>query len=310
MSSTLIVGSVALDTVETPFGRAEGVVGGSASFFAAAASLYAPVQVVAVVGDDFPLAELDFLRDRGVDLSGLQVESGESFRWGGAYGADFSERETLFTTLGVFADFSPVIPASFRGARVVSLGNIHPVLQGEVLDQVERPELVVCDTMNYWIERERAALMSLLARVDVLMVNDTEIHQLSGIADPARAARWVRERGPRRVIVKEGARGARLFDGDTTFRCPAYPVPRVVDPTGAGDAFAGGFAGYLAGVAGGGEGAVREALVHASVMGSFAVESFSLDRLRNLDAGEVAERARVLGGQVALEPSRRRASLV
>lgn len=308
--STLIVGSVALDTVETSFGRAEEVLGGSASFFAAAASLYQPVQVVAVVGDDFPLAELDFLRGRGVDFSGVQVAPGESFRWGGAYSADFSERETLFTTLGVFADFSPVIPADFRKARIVSLGNIHPILQGEVLDQVERPELVVCDTMNYWIERERDALMSLLERIDVLMVNDTEIHQLSGIADSVRAARWVRERGPRHVIVKEGARGALLFDGDAAFRCPAWPVRRVVDPTGAGDAFAGGFAGRLAARGGCTGEALRDALVHGCVLGSFAVESFSLDRLQNLDACDVDERTRVLGGRAAFEPSPAGASLV
>ena len=308
--SPLIVGSVALDTVETPFGRAEEVLGGSASFFAAAASLYQPVQVVAVVGDDFPLAELDFLQERGVDFSGLQVARGESFRWGGTYNADFSARETTFTTLGVFAEFSPVIPTSFRKARIVSLGNIHPSLQGEVLDQVEKPELVVCDTMNYWIERERDALMSLLERIDVLMVNDTEIHQLSGIADSVRAARWVRERGPRRVIVKEGARGARLFDGEAAFRCPAFPVSRVVDPTGAGDAFAGGFAGYLARLGRCAGDALREALVHGSVMGSFAVESFSLDRLRNLDAREVAERARVLAERAAFDPSPTGAALV
>lgn len=308
--SALVVGSLALDTVETPYGRAEEVLGGSASFFAAAASLYQPVQVVAVVGDDFPLAQLDFLRERGVDFSGLQVAPGESFRWGGAYNADFSARETLFTTLGVFADFSPVIPASFRKARIVSLANIHPILQGEVLDQVESPELVVCDTMNYWIERERSALMSLLQRIDLLMVNDTEIRQLSGIADLVRAARWVRERGPRRVVVKVGAKGALLFDGDAAFRCPAYPLPRVVDPTGAGDAFAGGFAGHLAGVGSCSGDALREALVQGSVMGSFAVESFSLDRLRNPEAREVAERARVLGERAALEPSPTGASLV
>ena len=307
--SALVVGSMALDTVETPFGRVEDVLGGSASFFAAAASLHQPVQVVAVVGDDFPLAELDFLRERDVDLSGLQVVPGESFRWGGAYNADFSARETLFTTLGVFAEFSPVIPSSFRGARIVSLGNIHPILQGEVLDQVDDPELVLCDTMNYWIEREREALMRLLARVDILMVNDTEIHQLSGIADPVRAARWVRGHGPRRVIVKEGARGALLIDGDSAFRCPAHPVTRVVDPTGAGDAFAGGFAGYLAGTPRCTGAALREALVHASVMGSFAVESFSLDRLRNLTVREATERARVLGGRTAFEPSPTGASL-
>lgn len=308
--SVLIVGSIALDTVETPFARAAEVLGGSASFFAAAASHYQPVQVVAVVGDDFPLAELDFLRERGVDFAGLQVAPGESFRWGGVYSADFNERETTFTTLGVFADFSPAIPASFRKARIVSLGNIHPVLQGEVLDQVENPELVVCDTMNYWIERERDALMALLQRIDLLVVNDTEIHQLSGIADPVRAARWVREHGPGHVIVKEGARGALLFDGEVAFRCPAYPVPRVVDPTGAGDAFAGGFAGYLAGKSHCSADALREALVHGSVMGSFAVESFSLDRLRGLDVRAVAERARVLGERAAPEPQPKGASLV
>ena len=300
--STLVVGSVALDTVETPFGRAEGVLGGSASFFAAAASLYQPVQVVAVVGDDFPLAELEFLRDRGADLSGLQIVPGESFRWGGAYNADFSERETLFTTLGVFADFSPRIPAPFREARIVSLGNIHPVLQAAVLDQVSRPELVVCDTMNYWIEREREALMRLLQRIDLLMVNDSEIHQLSGIADPGRAAHWVRQHGPRWVVVKEGARGALLFDDNSAFRCPAYPVSRVVDPTGAGDAFAGGFAGYLAGVPRCTGEALRQALVHASVMGSFAVERFSLDRFRDLDPTEATARVGTLGEQAAIRP--------
>ena len=300
--STLVVGSVALDTVETPFGRAEGVLGGSASFFAAAASLYQPVQVVAVVGDDFPLAELEFLRDRGADLSGLQIVPGESFRWGGAYNADFSERETLFTTLGVFADFSPRIPAPFREARIVSLGNIHPVLQAAVLDQVSRPELVVCDTMNYWIEREREALMRLLQRIDLLMVNDSEIHQLSGIADPGRAAHWVRQHGPRWVVVKEGARGALLFDDNSAFRCPAYPVSRVVDPTGAGDAFAGGFAGYLAGVPRCTGEALRQALVHASVMGSFAVERFSLDRFRDLDPAEATARVGTLGEQAAIRP--------
>ena len=308
--SVLVVGSVALDTVETPYGRAEEVLGGSASFFSAAASLYRPVQVVAVVGVDFPLAELDFLRARGADLSGLQVVSGESFRWGGAYNADFSERETLFTTLGVFADFSPAIPASFREARIVSLGNIHPVLQGEVLDQVSGPELVVCDTMNYWIEREREALIRLLGRVDLLMVNDTEIRELSGISDPARAASWVREHGPRWLVVKEGAEGALLIDEDSVFRCPAYPVRQVVDPTGAGDAFAGGFAGYLAGVPRSSGEELRRALVHASVMGSFAVESFSLDRFRELEPGEVAARVDVLREQAAFEPSPAGASLV
>ncbi len=301
--STLIVGSMALDTIETPFGSAQEVLGGSASFFAAAASFYQPVHVVAVVGDDFPLAELDFLRMRGVDFSGLQIAPGESFRWGGVYSADLSERATTFTELGVFADFSPTIPASFRKARIVALGNIHPVLQGEVLDQVEEPELVVCDTMNYWIEREREALMSLLERIDLLMVNDTEIHQLSGIADPARAAGWVRERGPRHVIVKEGSRGAVLHQGDAVFRCPAHPVSRVVDPTGAGDAFAGGFAGHLAALGRGTEDGLREALVHGCVMGSFAVESFSLDRFRNLEAREVAARARSLDAATALQLS-------
>lgn len=308
--SVLVVGSVALDTVETAFGRAEEVVGGSASFVAAAASQYHPAQVVAVVGDDFPLAELEFLRGRGVDMSGLQVVPGESFRWGGAYNADFSERETLFTTLGVFADFSPLIPELFREARIVSLGNIHPVLQAEVLDQVRHPELVVCDTMNYWIEREREPLMRLLRRIDLLMVNDAEIRQLSGIADLPGAARWVREHGPRLVVVKEGAGGARLFDERSAFRCAAYPVPRVVDPTGAGDAFAGGFCGYLAGVPRCTGKALRDALVHASVMGSFAVESFSLDRLRDLDPAEAAVRVRTLGEKAVFERSPAGARLV
>ena len=246
LMSLLVVGSVALDTVETPFGRAEDVLGGSATFFTAAASYFTPVQVVGVVGEDFPSAGLDFLNACGADLEGLERVSGESFRWSGVYSYDLNSRETLDTRLGVFADFKPRIPAAFRAAEWVFLGNIDPALQLEVLDQIERPKLVACDTMNFWIEGKRDTLLELLGRVDLLLVNDSEARELSGDHNLARAARWIQERGPRYVIVKKGEHGAILFTPTTTFFAPGYPLEEVFDPTGAGDAFAGGLIGSLA----------------------------------------------------------------
>lgn len=218
--SLLVVGSVALDSIETPFGKAEHALGGSATFFSAAASLFHPVQLVAVVGDDFPLHELAFLRERSVDFAGLDQRSGESFRWSGLYSFDLSSRETLETRLGVFADFRPVIPPAFREAKWLFLGNIDPQLQLDVLDQVRAPELVVCDTMNYWIEGTRDALLRLLGRVDVLMVNDSELRELSGDHNLRRASRWVQDRGPEMVVVKKGEHGAMLFTRDFMFFAP------------------------------------------------------------------------------------------
>jgi sugar/nucleoside kinase (ribokinase family) len=288
--SILVVGSVALDSVETPFGSAEKVLGGSANFFAAAASLFTGVQVVGVVGTDYPLHELDFLRRRGADLSGIVQEEGANFSWGGRYHYDLNSRDTLFTELGVFADFEPVIPRAFRDARHVFLGNIDPALQHQVLDQVDAPDLVVCDTMNFWIEGAREPLLDLLERVDILMVNDAEARQLADEPNLLRAARWIQERGPTHVVIKKGEHGAILYNTDTIFFSPGYPLEHIFDPTGAGDAFAGGFVGYLAGAQPITSGDLRRAMMYGSATGSFAVEAFSVDRFRDLTPMEVAHR--------------------
>jgi sugar/nucleoside kinase (ribokinase family) len=290
--SLLVVGSVALDTVETPFGRADDALGGSATFFAAAASLFCPVQLVGVVGDDYPVGQLDFLRERGVDLAGLEQVPGESFRWSGVYNFDLNSRETLDTRLGVFADFSPRIPENFRDPRWVFLGNIDPRLQLEVLRQTRAPEFVACDTMNFWIDGARDTLLELLGKVDLLLVNDAEARQLSGDFNLARAARWIQERGPSWVIVKKGEHGAVLFSDDSVFFAPGYPLEQVWDPTGAGDAFAGGLMGHLAQCGQTDAATLRRAVVYGSVLGSFAVERFSTERLRDLEPAEVEERVR------------------
>jgi sugar/nucleoside kinase (ribokinase family) len=288
----LVVGSVALDTVETPFGRAEDALGGSATFFAAAAANFCPVQLVGVVGDDFPLGGLDFLLERDVDLSGLERAPGPSFRWSGVYSYDLNSRETLDTRLGVFADFNPRIPDAFRGAEWVFLGNIDPVLQLEVLNQIRTPRLVACDTMNFWIEGKREALLDLLQRVDLLLVNDSEARELSGDYNLARAARWIQRHGPRYVIIKKGEHGAILFTPTATFFAPGYPLEEVFDPTGAGDAFAGGLMGALAQHGRLDDADLRRAVIFGSAMGSFAVERFSIDRFRDLSWEEIEARVR------------------
>jgi sugar/nucleoside kinase (ribokinase family) len=292
--SLLVVGSVALDSVETPFGVANDVLGGSANFFSAAASLFCKVQMVGVVGSDYPLSALDFLAQRGVDLSGVEQVEGESFRWSGVYSFDLNSRETKETRLGVFADFKPRIPESFRDAEWVFLGNIHPDLQHDVLDQVRRPKLVAMDTMNFWINNEetRGSLIKLLGRVDLIMVNDTEARELTGEHNVLRAARWIHERGPAHVVVKKGENGAILYSHDMIFFAPGYPLEEVFDPTGAGDAFAGGFMGYLARSGETSPDDLRRAMIYGSALGSFAVENFSIDRLRNLTTSEVHDRVR------------------
>ena len=290
--SLLVVGSVALDTVETPFGRADDALGGSATFFSAAASVLHPVQLVGVVGDDYPLDALDFLAERGVDLTGLERAEGESFRWSGVYSYDLNSRETLETRLGVFADFAPKIPEQFRDADWVFLGNIDPELQANVLEQVHEPRFVACDTMNLWIEIKRPPLLELLQRVDLLMVNDAEARQLSGTANLAKAARWIMDRGPRYLIIKKGEHGAILFTPHSIFFAPGYPLEFVFDPTGAGDAFAGGFMAHLAQCGRLEDGDLRRAVVYGSVLGSFAVEKFSVERFRDLTADEIEERVR------------------
>jgi sugar/nucleoside kinase (ribokinase family) len=286
----LCVGSVALDSVETPFGRADRVIGGSAVYFTAAATLFHDVKLVGVVGDDYPLEELAFLMERGADLSGIERRDGESFFWAGRYHFDLNSRDTLETRLGVFAHFQPKIPTSFRAARYVFLGNIDPKLQHDVLDQVTAPEVVACDTMNYWIEGSRGPLLDLLGRVRILIINDEEVRQLAAEPNLLKAARWVQKRGPELVVVKKGEHGAILFADDWLFFVPGFPLESVFDPTGAGDAFAGGFLGYLARAGSLAPEDLRRAMVYGSAMGSFAVEAFSVRKLIRLPFAEIERR--------------------
>jgi sugar/nucleoside kinase (ribokinase family) len=290
--SLLVVGSIALDSIFTPFGETADALGGSAVYFSVAGSLLHPVQVVGVVGHDYPIAELDRLAPRGIDWSGVERADGESFRWKGKYSYDLQSRETLETRLGVFADFQPKIPPSFRSARFVFLGNIDPELQLRVLEQVTNPTLVVCDTMNYWIQSKKAALMELLGHVNVLMVNDTEARELSGDWNIHRAGRWILAHGPTRVVIKQGEHGALLIEQSRTFYVPAYPLENVFDPTGAGDAFAGGFMAYLARTGAVSEDHIRRAMVVGATMGSYAVEQFGIRGFEQVTLADVSERVK------------------
>ena len=288
--SLLVVGSVALDSVETPFGRREDALGGSATFFSAAATLFAPVQLVAVVGEDFPEEHLQFLRSRGVDLAGLSRAAGRTFRWKGRYSYELNEAQTLDTQLNVFETFAPELPPSFRTASYVFLGNIDPVLQSRVLDQMRGPTLVAADTMNFWIRGKRAELLHTLKRVGLLFINDAEARELAGEANIVKAGRAIQKLGPNRVVIKRGEYGALLFDGDHLYASPAMPLAEVFDPTGAGDSFAGGFLGFLSQQGGIDPRGLRQALAVGTVVASFSVEQFSLDRLRTVTRAEVAAR--------------------
>jgi sugar/nucleoside kinase (ribokinase family) len=290
----LVVGSVALDSVETPFGKADDVLGGSATFFSAAASLLTQVQLVGVVGTDYPMQKLDPLAARGVDLAGLERATGQSFRWRGRYRHDLNSAETLETHLGVFSRFSPKIPEQFRDAPFVFLGNIDPRLQLDVLNQVTRPELIACDTMNFWIQSRRPELLDLLGKVDLVTLNDGEARQLSEKVNLVQAANWIMERGPKHVIIKKGEHGALMFSHGHVFFAPAYPLESVFDPTGAGDSFAGGFIGYLARSGDLSEAGMRRAVMYGSALGSFAVEKFSTERLMSLTRPEIDSRVRQL----------------
>jgi sugar/nucleoside kinase (ribokinase family) len=299
--TVLVVGSVALDSVETPFGIAESVPGGSATYFSASASHFTSVQLVGVIGDDYPTERLEVLARRGVDLGGVERVSGDSFRWRGRYRHDLNTAETLETRLGVFSHFRPKIPEAFRTAPFVFLANIDPRLQLEVLRQVERPRLVACDTMNFWIESRRPDILELLSHVDLVMLNDAEARQLTEQSNLVRAARWILDRGPAHVVIKKGEHGAFMFNREAVFFAPAYPLEDVFDPTGAGDAFAGGFVGYLACCDGITEGALRRAVVYGAAMGSFAVEGFSIDRLCEIDRATITDRVRAFHRLVSFE---------
>ena len=299
--SVLVVGSVALDSVETPFGKADNVIGGSGTFFSASASHLSPVQLVGVVGDDYPMDQLEPLRKRGVDMAGLEQMAGHSFRWRGRYRHDLNSAETLGTHLGVFSHFSPKIPAQFRSAPFVFLANIDPRLQLDVLRQVERPTLVACDTMNFWIESRRPDLVELIKHVDLITLNDGEARQLTDCTNLVKAARWIMERGPSMVIIKKGEHGAFLFKDRSIFFAPAYPLEDVFDPTGAGDSFAGGFMGYVARTGDLSDANLRRAVVYGSAMGSFAVERFSVQRLLEINRSDIAARVGDFRRLVAFE---------
>jgi sugar/nucleoside kinase (ribokinase family) len=290
--SILVVGSVAYDTVETPFGKAERVLGGSASFFSVAASFFVPVRLVAVIGDDFGEEQLAAFRDRPIDLEGLERMEGKTFHWGGKYSLDLNSRDTLFTDLNVFEFFKPKIPASYKSSEAVFLGNIDPVLQRQVLEQVEKPKLVACDTMNFWIDGKPDELRETLRQVQILLINDAETRELSGEWNLVKAARAVRKMGPQTLVVKKGEHGVLMFTEEGCFSAPAYPLEDVIDPTGAGDTFAGGFLGYLASTGEQGDAALRRAIVMGSTLASFCCEAFSLDRLLTLTRREIDERYR------------------
>ncbi|MDP6617843.1 MAG: PfkB family carbohydrate kinase [Nitrospinota bacterium] len=288
----LVVGSVALDSVKTPFGEKERILGGSATHFSVSASLFTPVRLVGVVGKDFPEEHLEFLRGRGIDLEGLEVADGETFRWVGEYTQNLNEAITLETHLNVFADFQPKLPERYRSSEFVFLANIDPELQLDVLQQVEKPRYVACDTMNFWIEGKPEALWKTLEHVDTLVINDGEARLLAGEENLVKAARSILGQGPKSLIVKRGEYGALLFDKEGEFWAPALPLDDLSDPTGAGDSFAGGFMGYLASRGEVNHANFRRAVIYGSTMASFNVQAFSLDRLRTLTPKEIEDRAR------------------
>lgn len=292
----LVVGTIGLDTVETPFGRVEEVLGGSASYFSLAASLYVPVQLVSIAGTDLSAEHLQLFRSRGIDLAGLSIVEGRTFRWAGRYSYDLNSRETLETQLNVLTQFHPQLPESYRSARYVFLANIDPELQLAVLEQVERPALVLLDSMNFWIEGKRQALDEVIGRVDIVLMNDEEVRQYCHTHSIVRAAGEVLSVGMRRngkpwgLIVKKGENGAVLFTREGYFFAPAYPLENVKDPTGAGDSFAGGFLGYLARSAPDGNFSLpmlKRAVIHGTVVASYTVEDFSVERLRTLTLADI-----------------------
>ena len=292
--SLLVVGSLGIDTIETPFGRVENVLGGSATYISTAASYFVtPIRLVGVVGGDFTEQYIDFLESREIDLEGMQVVAdGKTFRWGGRYHYDLNLRDTLFTELNVFEHFDPVIPPAYRRTSYVCLGNIDPALQRRVLEQIEKPKLVIGDTMNFWITGKNGELKQTLKLLDVLIVNETEARQLTEEPNLVKAAKGIMRLGPKIVIIKKGEHGALMLTENTVFSAPAYPLENIYDPTGAGDSFAGGFIGYLAKTDDFSDDALKRAVIYGSTMASFCVERFSLDRLKDLSYLEIQDRFR------------------
>jgi len=284
------VGSVALDSVETPYGMVDNALGGSAVYFSVSASYFTDVGVVAVIGRDFPEDHLNFLKSKRIDLRGLKRESGLTFHWKGRYSGDLNEAETIDTQLNVFEDFRPYIPEEYRESSFVFLANIDPELQLNVLEQVKRPKLTICDTMNFWIEGKLEQLKDIIKRVDILIINEGEVRQLSRETNLIKAYQKISSYGPKVLVIKQGSYGALLFTPSSVFSAPAYPLEELSDPTGAGDCFAGGFVGYLAKSQDIAEDELRKAVIYGSVMASFNVEDFSLGRLKTLTIDEIEKR--------------------
>lgn len=300
--SLLVVGSVAYDSVETAHGKVERALGGSATFFSMTSALWTPTHVVAVVGEDFRDSDLQRMRQRGVDVNGIDRVQGETFRWGGVYSKHFETRTTLFTELNVFAGFKPVIPTAQRAADFVFLANIHPALQLSVLDQIAAPRFVAMDTMNFWISGEREALQKVLARVDALFLNDEEAFALSGTGNLVQAADVIRQMGPQTLVIKRGEHGAVLIHNNHAELLPALLLEQVIDPTGAGDTFAGGFMGYLATRPVVDHDALRGAMVAGTTAASCAVEAFSVDGVERMTLSTLQARAARLAGGI-LKPA-------
>ncbi|PIU41289.1 MAG: sugar kinase [Candidatus Omnitrophica bacterium CG07_land_8_20_14_0_80_42_15] len=290
--SVLVVGSMALDSVETPFGKRDDILGGSATYFSLSARFFARVSLVAVVGQDFPRKHIKLLENHDINIEGLKVETGKTFRWGGKYGYDLNVANTIYTHLNVFETFSPEIPSSYKDIKYVFLANIDPDLQQKVLSQMRNPKLVACDTMNYWIENKRKPLLDLIKSVDILFLNDGEARELTGELNLLKAISWIFKRGPKMVVIKKGEHGSIFATKDFTFCIPAFPIEDIYDPTGAGDTFAGGFLGCLNKYNKITEGTLRKAVAYGTIMASFAVESFGPERLLKLTNKEVESRYR------------------
>ena len=290
--SVLVVGTVAFDSIETPFGSAERILGGSASYFALAASLFTSVRIVGVIGRDFPQEYLDLFTMHNIDLDGLKKEQGETFHWRGKYHEDINVRDTLELHLNVLSGFVPQLPERYREAEYVFLGNIDPLMQLEVLKQIRKMRLVVCDTMDYWIQQSIDALRQVLERIEMLVINDSEARLLSGYSNIVRAARAIIAMGPKIVLIKRGEYGVLQFSDSSIFATPAYPLEEVFDPTGAGDSFAGGFLGQLARSGDHSPKGIRQAIVYGSVVASFTVEDFGVKRLASVTLPEIEERYR------------------
>lgn len=291
--SILVVGSVALDTIETPFAKREDALGGSAMYFSIGASFFSDVRLVGVVGTDFPEDAIALLRKHNVDITGLQQVEGKTFRWSGRYHMDMNRRDTLDTQLNVLEEFSPVIPDTYQSTDFLFLANIHPTLQLDVLSQVPEPEYVITDTMNLWIDTTLDDLWKVIKQTDIMLMSDSEIRQLTGETNLLIAGKQLLEKGPGYVIIKKGEHGAMLVDAEGVFFAPGFPVEDIVDPTGAGDVFAAGLVGYLDKVGAVTDKTLRQAVIYGSTLASFNVEDFSLDRLKTLTMGEIKERYRM-----------------